>query len=179
MLSIQRSIRERLAKVFEVIQGGKGEPKGVMEVGGMKVKKRKSLENHKKEIRERFTKIHDQDIKDEERVKIWLEKKGFKIEDWHNLKRSNKPYDIIAQKGNKRWVIEVKGGKTPPIKLANFKKMLTMKNINMVGLALVIERHPYLLSFNRRTYSSENAWKTIKRRKAARKAVKTRERRKA
>ena len=120
--------------------------------------------------------IHKKDMKDEERVKIWLEKKGFEVKDWHRLKRSNKPYDIKAVKNNKRWIIEVKGGERPPIRLKNFKKMLTERNVDMVGLALVIERHPYLLSFNKHVYSAEIASITRKRKVAARKAVETRER---
>jgi Holliday junction resolvase len=89
--------------------------------------------------------IHEKDVKDEKRVKEWLKRKGFEIKYWHKGKRSNMPYDIKAEKHNKKWIIEVKGGHTPKIKLENFRKMLTDKSVDVVGLALVIDRHPYLI----------------------------------
>jgi hypothetical protein len=119
--------------------------------------------------------IHKEDILNEEIVVEHLKEKGFKIDEWHELKRSSKPYDILATKNKKKWVIEVKGGKNPPIKLENFRKILSMKNIDVVGLALVIKGHPFLLSFNKHVYSGEIASVTRKRREAAEKAVKTRE----
>jgi predicted RecB family endonuclease len=55
-------------------------------------------------------------IKGKEAEKIaveWLKKRGFTIHYWHKGKASNKPYDIIAEKGRERWAIDVKmGGKT-------------------------------------------------------------------
>ena len=123
--------------------------------------------------------IHKKDMKDEERVKKWLEKEGYKVTYWAERKRSNKPYDIKATKDSKKWIVEVKGGSRPPIRLSNFRKMLTEKNVDMVGLALVIDRHPYLLSFNKHVHSADLAWITRTRRKAANRAWKTRRNRRA
>lgn len=116
----------------------------------------------KRSIRKTWEEIHRNDMKDEERVVKYLQKKGFKVPDWHHKKPSNKPYDILATKNKQRWVVEVKGGKNPPVKLENFMKMLNKKNIDMVGLALVIDRHPFLLSYKRYTYLAEKAWIKIR-----------------
>jgi hypothetical protein len=121
------------------------------------------MKKKKKTIKEIFDDIHRTDMKNEERATLWLKKKGFKIRNPRNGKRSSLPFDILATKGRKNWVIEVKGGARPPIKLSNFRKMLTMPKIHMVGVILVISRHPYLLSFNKRTYSAELAWLTRRR----------------
>jgi hypothetical protein len=103
--------------------------------------------------------VRQRGIEDEKRVIRYLRKKRFKIEHPKDqVKPSNKPYDILAKKNKTRWAIEVKGGGSPPIKLENFKKMLSIKNIDMIGLALVIDEHPFLLSFNKRTHSGEIAW---------------------
>lgn len=103
--------------------------------------------------------VRKRGIEDEKRVIEYLKKKRFKIEHPKNkVKPSNKPYDILAKKNKKKWAIEVKGGGNPPIKLENFKKMLNINKIDIIGLALVIDKHPFLLSFNKRTHSGEIAW---------------------
>ena len=101
----------------------------------------------------------------ENKVKVWLEKRGFKIEDSHEDKPSNKPYDIIATKNGKKWIIEVKGGKKPSVRLENIITMLNEKKVDMVGLALVIDGHPYLFSYRRYTFLAEKAHETIERKK--------------
>lgn len=111
-----------------------------------------------KSIKKIFAKIHETDTLAEEITKKWLEKKRFKIEDWHKNKRSNKPYDILAVKNGKRWAIEVKTGSAPQVKVKNFKQMINRKNIDMFGLVLVIDKCPYLLSYNKRAHSGETAW---------------------
>lgn len=112
-----------------------------------------------KSIKERWADIHKKDMEAEELAKEWLEKiKKFKIEYWHEKKRSNKPYDIIAEKDGKKWAIEVKSGISPPIKLKNFKHLLNKKNIDMIGLILIIEGYPHLLHYNKHTYFGEIAW---------------------
>ena len=106
-----------------------------------------------------FADIHAKDTKAEGLVKRWLEqKKAFKVLYWHQGKRSNKPYDMLALKNKRRWAIEVKTGAAPPIKLGNFQKLLEMRKIDMIGLVLVVNDYPYLLSYNKRTWRGEKAW---------------------
>ena len=117
-------------------------------------------------INEIWAKIREKYPKAEQRAKEWLEKiKGFKIEDWHKGKPSNKPYDILASKRGKLWAIEVKSGKKPTIKLSNFQKLLEMKNVDMIGLILVINNYPHLLLYNKHTYFADKAWITINKKK--------------
>jgi hypothetical protein len=66
--------------------------------------------------------------------------------------------------------IAEKGGKNPSVKLNNFIKMLNKKNIDMVGLALVVKGYPYpfLLSYRRFTHLGEKAQITIHKNKQKR-----------
>ena len=72
------------------------------------------------------------DFKQAEEIAVnWLRDKGYKILYWHKGRASNKPYDILAEKGKLRWIIEVKSGKNPSISLDNFDKLLELSLIHI------------------------------------------------
>ena len=115
-------------------------------------------------------------VRGEIRAEKWLEKHGFRIIESHKGKRSASHYDIKAEKGKDRWVIEVKTGEKPQIKIANLKKMLQEKGYNKLGLALVTKDDVYLLEYKKMTHAGYVAARTRKRKEAANKAWETRRR---
>jgi len=102
-----------------------------------------------------------EDFKLAEEIAVnWLKDKGYRILYWHERRASNKPYDILAEKGNLRWIIDVKSGKDPSINLENFAKLLEIKNIeipeenrtftpNRIGYIFIVDGEPFLLEYNR------------------------------
>ena len=115
----------------------------------------------------------------EKKVVQWLRKRGYDIRYWHDGKKSNLPYDILAIKGNERWVIDVKTGNKPSVNISNIEKNLNdvkLKRYNKIGLALVSDKYPwpYLFEYKKMSQAGYLASRTKKRRNAARKAVETR-----
>jgi Holliday junction resolvase len=45
---------------------------------------------------------------------------------------ASKPYDILAVKGKKKWVIDVKTGKKTGINLERFRELLDKKEVNLL-----------------------------------------------
>ena len=104
----------------------------------------------------------------------WLKRRRFCILYSPKGKPSNKPYDIIAERGSEKWVIDVKTGQNPSISLRNFKRLLEIKDIkipgrnetitpNRVGYIFVVDDEPFLLEYNKRKYYAREAVKTRKR----------------
>lgn len=96
----------------------------------------------------------------------WLKERKFTIDYSHKGKKSAKPYDIKATRGKDRWVIDVKTGEEPTIKISNFERMLQEKGYNKVGFALVRGRHVYLLEYKKMTLAGIKAWETRRANKA-------------
>lgn len=96
----------------------------------------------------------------EKTAENWLEKRRFTIDYSHEGKKSAKPYDIKASRGKDRWVIDVKTGEEPSIRIVNFEKMLQEKGYNKVGLALVRGRRVYLLEYKKMSLAGIKAWET-------------------
>ena len=110
---------------------------------------------------------------------MWLERKGYNIDYWHGNKKSNLPYDILASKGEERWVIDVKTGDKPGVNISNIAKILKsakLKGYNKIGLALVVEKKPwpYLFEYRKMSEAGRNADLTRRRRIAGKKAADTR-----
>ena len=103
-------------------------------------------------------------------VTNWLRARGYKIVDEHAGKASNKPYDIKAYKGREKWIIEVKNGNAPPVKIENFVKMLGEKGFNKIGLALVHGKDVFLLEYNKMSWAGIKASRKFNHREAAKKA---------
>ena len=112
--------------------------------------------------------------KAEELVKMWLEKKGYKIDYWHQNRKSNKPYDIKASKGKERWVIDVKTGSKPSVNISNIEKNMREKGYNKIGLALVRDKVVYLFEFRKMSEAGRKAAITRKAKRAAKKSWETR-----
>ena len=111
----------------------------------------------------------------EQIVVRWLKKKGYHIDYSHRGKKSNLPYDILATKGKEKWVIDVKSGNKPQVKIQNIEKMIEKTpGYNTVGLALVGEDGIYLLQYNKWTKFGEKAAKTRKLSQAGKKSWVTR-----
>jgi len=115
----------------------------------------------------------------EKKVVQWLRKRGYDIRYCHERKKSNLPYDILAIKGNERWVIDVKTGNKPSVNISNIEKILNdakLKRYNKIGLALVSDKYPwpYLFEYKKMSQAGYKASLTKKRRNAGRKAAKTR-----
>jgi hypothetical protein len=106
----------------------------------------------------------DKGTEAEKFVVRWLGKRGFHIDYSHEGKKSNLPYDIKATKRKERWVIDVKSGKAPFVKIPNFAKMLEEEGYNRVGLALVEGRRVYLLQYRKMSLAGEKAAETRRRR---------------
>jgi hypothetical protein len=101
----------------------------------------------------------------EMQVEKWLIKRRFTNVKGHEGKKSALPYDITAQKGKEKWVIDVKTGDKPGIRISNFEKMLQMKGFNKVGFALVPESRPYriyLLEYKKMSLAGSKAAETRK-----------------
>lgn len=95
----------------------------------------------------------------EKKAKEWLEERGFRIEEWFPKAHAGY-YDIKAQKGKEKWIIEVKTGENPSINIDNFLRMLEEKGYNRIGLALVIKDDVHLLQIKKTRIAALNAWKT-------------------
>jgi len=116
----------------------------------------------------------------EKRVAQWLENRGFsKIKKFE--KRHAGCYDITANKGKDRWVIEVKGGYTkynPSVSIDNLIRMTKEHGFNKIGLIfLPRNKIPMFFELNRQSYKGLKASKTKgkkKEREARRKAWRTR-----
>ena len=114
----------------------------------------------------------------EMKVEKWLEKKGYTIDDSHKGKKSNLPYDILATKGKARWVIDVKSGEKPLVKIQNIRKMIDeTPGYNKIGLAFVGEDYIYLFEFRKWSKYGDDAAETRKWRKAGTLSWKTRRKR--
>lgn len=103
--------------------------------------------------------------KAEARAVAWLrDERKFKITGWHENKASNKYYDVKASKDNQKWIMEVKSGKKPSIKIENILKMIATKEINKLGLIFIpnLTDIPILFELNKMTHAALKAW--IKRR---------------
>ncbi len=115
----------------------------------------------------------------EMKVTQWLRKRGYHIRYWHEGKKSNLPYDILAIKGNERWIIDVKTGNKPSVNISNIEKILNdrkLKRYNKIGLALVSDKYPwpYLFEYKKMSQDGFKASLTKKRSAAGRKAAETR-----
>jgi Holliday junction resolvase-like predicted endonuclease len=107
----------------------------------------------------------------------WLKSKGFDVLYCHEGKASNLPYDILAQKGSEKWVIDVKTGKNPSINLESFRKLLEKKirnpktkeffKHNRIGYIFVIDEKPFLLGYNKYEWRARKAWTTREKTEAA------------
>ena len=96
-------------------------------------------------------------------VEKWLKKRRFHIDYSHKGKKSNLPYDIKATRGKERWVIDVKSGEKPLIKIPNFEKMMEETGYNKVGLALVKGKRVYLLEYRKMSLAGIKAAETRRR----------------
>ncbi len=119
-------------------------------------------------------------IKGREAEKIaveWLKKRGFIIHYWHKGRASNKPYDILAEKGRERWAIDVKTGEKTGINLKRFRELLEKKELeymdeetkekhkfrhNIIGYAIIIGKDVFLFGYNKYKWRAIKAWKTIR-----------------
>ena len=119
-------------------------------------------------------------IKGKEAEKIaveWLKKRGFTIHYWHKGKASNKPYDILAEKGRERWAIDVKTGEKTGISLKRFRELLEKKEVeytdeetkekhkfrhNIIGYAIIIGEDTFLFGYNKYKWRATKAWKAIR-----------------
>jgi Holliday junction resolvase len=100
-------------------------------------------------------------------VEKWLRKKGYTIDDSHKGKKSNLPYDILATKGKARWVIDVKSGEKPLVKIENIRRMIyETHGYNKIGLAFVGEDYIYLFEFRKWSKYGHDAAETKKWRNA-------------
>ena len=97
----------------------------------------------------------------EQTVKEWLEKRGFKIEEWFSKAHAGF-YDIKASKGKEKWIIELKTGLTPKLNVNNLLKMTGEKNINRIGLAIVTSGDVILLGIGKQQIAAMRAWKKRK-----------------
>lgn len=107
----------------------------------------------------------DKGTRAEIEVEKWLRKRHFINVEGHEGRKSALPYDITAEKGKDRWVIDVKTGEKPGIRISNFEKMLQMKGFNKVGFALVPETKPkrvYLLEYRKMSLAGIKAAETRK-----------------
>lgn len=106
--------------------------------------------------------LSEEGVKGEIKAEKWLKDHGFEIIESHEGKRKAGYYDIKAKKGKDNWIIEVKTGDTPKIKIANFEKMLDEKGFNKIGIALVTKDNVHLLEYKKMTFAGLKAWKTRK-----------------
>jgi hypothetical protein len=107
----------------------------------------------------------------EMKVENWLRKKGYTIDYSHEGKKSSKPYDIPATKGKAKWVIDVKSGDKPLVKIRNIEKMIyETPKYNKIGFAFVGNDYIYLLEFKKWSKYGDDAAKTRKRRAAGKKS---------
>jgi Holliday junction resolvase-like predicted endonuclease len=97
----------------------------------------------------------------ERKVKEWLEKRGFNIDDSFPKAHAGF-YDIKASKGKEKWIIEVKTGLTPKLNVNNLLKMTEEKNINKIGLAIVANDEVILLQIGKQQIAAMRAWKKRK-----------------
>lgn len=99
-------------------------------------------------------------------VEDWLKKRGYTIDYSHGGRKSNLPYDILATRGKERWVIDVKSGEKPLVKISNFERMIEENpGYNKIGLALVSGKRVYLLEYKKMTRAGEDAWETRRKNK--------------
>lgn len=115
----------------------------------------------KGELTERQRNVPALGRRGERKAKEWLEARGFRIEEWFPKAHAGY-YDIKAQKGKEKWIIEVKTGKNPSINVDNFLKMTSEKGYNRIGLALVTEDDVHLLQIRKARIAALKAWKTMR-----------------
>jgi Holliday junction resolvase-like predicted endonuclease len=122
-------------------------------------------------------KVAREGIKGEVEAENWLREHDFHITESHAGKAHAGHYDIKAKKGKDKWIIEVKTGESPQIRVANFRKMLQEKGFNKIGLALVTEGEVHLLEYKKMRLAGYKAARTKGpkvRKEAAKKAWETR-----
>ncbi len=74
----------------------------------------------------------------------WLRKAGFtNIQSFP--KRHNHPFDVTAERGREYWVIEIKGGEKPGVRIRNLLKMYSKPGVTKLGLLFVVEGDEPLL----------------------------------
>ena len=120
----------------------------------------------KKELTAKQKGTFPEGSKAEERAMSWLKEHKFT-----DVSRNPKPtgcWDIMARKGNKNWIIEVKTGERPPINIDNFEKMINVKGIDKIGLALVTEKYIHLLEYPKQRFAAFKAWDTINKKREQR-----------
>jgi hypothetical protein len=111
-------------------------------------------------------------------VEKWLKKKGYTVDYSHEGKKSNLPYDILATKGKARWVIDVKSGNKPLVKIENPRRMIyETPGYNKIGLAFVGQDYIYLFEFRKWSKFGDDATETRKWRNAGKKSWETRRKR--
>jgi Holliday junction resolvase-like predicted endonuclease len=93
------------------------------------------------------------------KTKNWLKSHGFKIIESFNKPHANH-FDIKAQKGKDKWVIEVKTGENPSVNIENFLKMLKERGYRKIGLAIVAKNDVHLLEYKKMSLAGRKAWKT-------------------
>jgi len=98
----------------------------------------------------------------EELAVEWLEGRGYKDIKWHENKASNEYFDILASKDNEQWIIEVKSGKEPSIKIENIVKMIDRPKTNKIGLIFIPNENetPIFFELNKMSHAGLKAWKT-------------------
>jgi hypothetical protein len=94
--------------------------------------------------------IDDPGLDAEMKATDWLRKKGFTRIKAHT--RPNDPYDKVAWKSGRKWIIEVKGGLrkwkaegSPQVSIKNLVSMAQKKGVQEVGLLFMPKREPPLL----------------------------------
>lgn len=74
----------------------------------------------------------------------WLKRRGFKP--LHEFKGPHGDYfDVEGQFKGKRWMIEIKGGGKPKIRIANLTRMYETRSVDKLGILFVLEKEPYML----------------------------------
>jgi hypothetical protein len=90
----------------------------------------------------------------------WLKHKGFRV-----LKEFRGPhndyFDALAEKDKEKWIVEIKGGDKPSIRISNVGRMIDTKGIDRVGLLFLPEGQvPFLFELSRRRYAGWKASET-------------------
>ena len=90
---------------------------------------------------------------DSERVAVeYLRSEGYGIDYWHEGKRSNEPYDIIATKNGKRYYLDAKSRKGD----GNFLENLSRADCDFAGFAIVSPDGKVFLVLNEKRPKSDS-----------------------
>lgn len=95
----------------------------------------------------------------ERKTANWLKQHNFRDVEYFKKPHAGH-YDIKAQKGKDKWIIEVKTGENPSVNIENFLKMLKEKGFRKIGLAIVAKNDVHLLEYKKMSLAGRKAWRT-------------------